>query len=73
MRTGRLLPARELVPGDIVRVRPGDIVPADVKVLSGALSVDQSALTGESQDVGKGARRRALVGVGRSPREGNGW
>ncbi|MHB8772336.1 MAG: plasma-membrane proton-efflux P-type ATPase [Syntrophales bacterium] len=45
------IPARELVPGDIVRVRPGDIVPADVKLLSGTLSVDQSALTGESMDV----------------------
>jgi plasma-membrane proton-efflux P-type ATPase len=48
-----VIPARELVPGDIVRVRPGDIVPADVKVLSGTLSVDQSALTGESRDVDK--------------------
>ena len=42
----QVIPARELVPGDIVRVRPGDIIPADVKVLTGALTVDQSALTG---------------------------
>jgi len=48
-----LVPARELVPGDIIRVRPGDIVPADVKVLAGTLSVDESALTGESRDVDK--------------------
>lgn len=47
------LAARELVPGDIVRVRPGDIVPADVKLLEGALDVDQSALTGESGDAAK--------------------
>jgi H+-transporting ATPase len=46
-----VLAARELVPGDIVRVRAGDIVAADIKVLEGALSVDQSALTGESGDV----------------------
>lgn len=49
----QVVPARELVPGDIVRVRPGDIVPADVKVLTGTLSVDQSALTGESKDAEK--------------------
>jgi plasma-membrane proton-efflux P-type ATPase len=49
----QVVPARELVPGDIVRVRPGDIAPADVKVLTGTLSVDQSALTGESRDVDK--------------------
>ena len=50
----QVIPARELVPGDIVRVRPGDIIPADVKLLTGALTVDQSALTGESKDVDKG-------------------
>jgi len=47
------IPARELVPGDIVRVRPGDIVPADVKLFTGALTVDQSVLTGESKDADK--------------------
>ena len=49
----QLIPARELVPGDIVRVRSGDIIPADVKLIAAALSVDQSALTGESQEVDK--------------------
>jgi H+-transporting ATPase len=49
----QLVPARELVPGDIIRVRPGDIIPADVKLLSGELSIDQSALTGESKDADK--------------------
>jgi plasma-membrane proton-efflux P-type ATPase len=48
-----VVPARELVPGDIVRVRPGDIIPADLKLLTGALTVDQSALTGESKDADK--------------------
>ena len=41
--------ARDLVPGDVIRIRPGDIIPADVKLVDGEyLSVDQSALTGES-------------------------
>ena len=42
-------PARELVPGDVIRMRLGDIVPADARLLPGdEISVDQSALTGES-------------------------
>jgi H+-transporting ATPase len=45
------LPARELVSGDVVRIRAGDFVPADALLLEGELRVDQSALTGESQDV----------------------
>jgi len=49
----QVIPARELVPGDIIRVRPGDIIPADTKLLSGELSIDQSALTGESKDANK--------------------
>src|SRR5208282_173644 len=49
----QVIPARELVPGDIVRVRPGDIIPADLKLLTGDLSIDQSALTGESKDADK--------------------
>jgi len=49
----QVIAARELVPGDIVRLGPGDIVPADVKLLAGTVSVDQSALTGESNDADK--------------------
>ena len=44
--------ARELVPGDVIRVRLGDIVPADARLLAGdPVEVDQSALTGESLPV----------------------
>ncbi|MCC2275250.1 plasma-membrane proton-efflux P-type ATPase [Streptomyces sp. ET3-23] len=47
---------RELVPGDVVRLRLGDVIPADARVLGqGELEVDQSALTGESLPVGRGA------------------
>ena len=55
LRDGKwqLVPARELVPGDIVRIRAGDFVPADVKLLDGPLEADQSALTGESLTVPK--------------------
>ena len=46
------IPARELVPGDIIRLRIGSIIPADAKLLEGdPVEVDQSALTGESLPV----------------------
>ncbi|MFW9971495.1 MAG: plasma-membrane proton-efflux P-type ATPase [Candidatus Odinarchaeota archaeon] len=49
-----VLPARELVIGDIIRVRLGDIVPADIRLISGDyLIVDESVLTGESLPVEK--------------------
>ena len=41
----------ELVPGDVVHVRMGDVVPADIKIERGKVEVDQSALTGESNPV----------------------
>ncbi|EDY38004.1 plasma-membrane proton-efflux P-type ATPase [Cyanobium sp. PCC 7001] len=48
----RLVPARELVPGDVIRLRIGDIVPADARLLDGGpVEVDQSPLTGESLPV----------------------
>jgi H+-transporting ATPase len=46
------VPARELVPGDVIRLRLGDIVPADANLFEGEpVEVDQSALTGESLPV----------------------
>jgi H+-transporting ATPase len=57
------IPAIELVPGDVVRVRLGDIVPADVKLFKGQyLEVDQSALTGESLPVEKAVNDVAYSG-----------
>jgi len=50
----RRLPVAELVPGDIIKLKIGDIVPADVQLLSGDyLLIDQSALTGESLPASK--------------------
>ncbi len=46
------IPARELVPGDVIRLRIGSIIPADARLLEGdEVQVDQSALTGESMPV----------------------
>jgi H+-transporting ATPase len=46
------IPVRELVPGDVIHIRIGDIVPADTRLLEGdPVMVDQSALTGESLPV----------------------
>lgn len=56
--------ARELVPGDIIRIRLGDIVPADVKLIEGDfLKLDQSALTGESLPVDKHVGEVAYSGA----------
>jgi len=50
----KTIPARELVPGDLVRLRIGDIVPADAKLAGeDSVEVDQSALTGESLPVSR--------------------
>lgn len=47
----QLVPARELVPGDAVHLRMGDIVPADLHLVEGQVQLDQSSLTGESMPV----------------------
>ncbi|WP_455380722.1 HAD-IC family P-type ATPase, partial [Acidihalobacter prosperus] len=56
--------AADLVPGDVVRLRLGDVVPADIKLYEGDyLAVDQSALTGESLPVNKKAGDVAYSGT----------
>ncbi|MFT4625893.1 MAG: Cd2+/Zn2+-exporting ATPase [Myxococcota bacterium] len=51
------VPAEALRPGDVVRVRPGEVIPADGQVRTGHAAVDQAAITGESgfEDVAPGS------------------
>ena len=57
------LAERDLVPGDVIRVRMGDIVPADARLLDGdAVEVDQSALTGESLPATRKSREAVFSG-----------
>ncbi len=51
--TWQTIPSRILVPGDIVHARVGDIVPADMEITHGTVSVNEAAVSGESIDVTK--------------------
>ncbi len=65
LRDGKwqLLPADHLVPGDVVHLRMGDLVPADSKLIAGQIQMDQSSLTGESEPVDGGPGQVAYAGV----------
>ncbi len=56
-------PATELVPGDIVKLSLGAVVPADVRLTSGEVLLDQSMLTGESVPVEAGAGVQTYAGA----------
>ncbi|MFP4132042.1 MAG: heavy metal translocating P-type ATPase [Thiohalospira sp.] len=56
------VPVSDLAPGDRVRVRPGDPVPADGEVVSGHSATDESLLTGESQPVPRGEGDEVIGG-----------
>jgi len=56
------LPSQDLVPGDVIHLRVGDFIPADIDLLQGSLSVDQSSLTGESLPVEIESGKRAYAG-----------
>ncbi|MDE2176901.1 MAG: plasma-membrane proton-efflux P-type ATPase [Xanthomonadaceae bacterium] len=61
--TWRLIPAEQVVPGDIVHLRAGDLVPADLALFDGAVALDQAALTGESLPVDAGSGKPAWTGA----------
>ncbi|MFG2103955.1 cation-translocating P-type ATPase [Micromonospora echinaurantiaca] len=66
LRDGRdvVLPAADLVRGDVVRVEAGDVVPADLRLTEvSRLHLDESALTGESVPVGRDAGEEASAGT----------
>jgi K+-transporting ATPase ATPase B chain len=64
LQDGREVPAPELLRGDVVVVRAGEIIPADGEILQGVGSVDESAITGESAPVIReaGGDRSAVTG-----------
>ena len=58
-----LVEAKDLRPGDVVRVRPGDNIPADGRILRGSSTVNQASITGESLPVDKTAGDEAFGGT----------
>jgi H+-transporting ATPase len=58
-----LVSAQNLVPGDMIHLRMGDLVPADVRLAEGQIQMDQSALTGESLPVEGGIGHQAFAGA----------
>jgi len=60
--------AKEIVPGDVIVIKLGDIVPADAMIISGEISIDESSITGESLPVEK--KQQSIVYSGSVVRRG---
>lgn len=58
-----MIPAEKIRQGDILRILPGETVPADGTIISGETSVDQSIMTGESLPVDKGMGEEVFCGT----------
>ncbi len=58
-----MIPAEEIRQGDILRIFPGETIPADGTIISGETSVDQSVMTGESLPVDKGEGEEVFCGT----------
>lgn len=61
--TEREIPAEEVLPGTVVRVRPGERIPVDGVVVGGGSAVDESTLTGEAVPVRKGEGAEVFAGT----------
>ena len=59
----RTVPAVDLVPGDVIKLSLGGVVPADVRLIEGAVMLDHSMLTGESLPIEGGAGRDTYAGA----------
>ncbi|WP_057769148.1 HAD-IC family P-type ATPase [Lactobacillus selangorensis] len=57
------VPSKELVVGDVIRLKSGDVIPADVEILTAPLEVDESSITGESQAVKHDPNATAYAGT----------
>ena len=57
------LPARELLPGDVILLQEGDRIPADGVIRTGQLQLNESSVTGESLSIGKSAEEKILSGT----------
>ncbi len=64
--TVREIPLGEAVVGDIAILSPGDMIPADGYLIRGDLTVDQSAMTGESREIEKTPLRTSVIPEGQS-------
>jgi H+-transporting ATPase len=58
-----IIASADVVPGDLVKLSLGAVVPADVDIVSGSLLLDQSSLTGESEPVERGAGTHTFAGA----------
>lgn len=55
--------SKYLVPGDLISIQPGDVLAADVKLISGQISSDESSITGEAKTVRKKMNDTAFAGT----------
>lgn len=57
------VPLEALQPGDLLRIRPGERIPADGRIIEGASYIDESMMTGEPMPVPKGQTERVIAGT----------